>query len=159
MTSQCKTGGRRMARAQLRARAVELRREGRTQRDIAAELRIAQSTVHDLLTEALEHWREKESKDVETIVAVEIDRLDALHRAVWPDAMEGKLGAIDRCLAISKRRAELLGLDAPSKHEVTGKDGEPFAPPHVTEDQLRRMAEEILAGGEPLTIPLLEATL
>jgi hypothetical protein len=112
------------------------------------------------LTEALEHWREKESKDVETIVAVEIDRLDALHRAVWPDAMEGKLGAIDRCLAISKRRAELLGLDAPSKHQVTGKDGEPIAPLKVTDDQLRRMAEEILIGFEESpTPPLLEASL
>lgn len=160
MARESRTGRGRLARAEMRCKAVTLRREGRSQRDIAGELRCAQSTVHDLLTEALAHWRETEAKDTDQLVALEVDRLDHLLQAVWPDALAGKLGAVDRCLAISKRRCELLGLDAPSKHEVTGKDGERITPPPISDDQLRRMAHEILIDlGPTPTIPLLEASL
>jgi hypothetical protein len=47
---------------------------------------------------------------------LELERLDALHAAVWPAAIRGNLRAVDRVLKIMKRRAALLGLDAPKKH-------------------------------------------
>lgn len=45
---------------------------------------------------------------------IEVDRLDAMHKALWPLASTGVAGAIDRVLAISKERRKLLGLDAPA---------------------------------------------
>jgi hypothetical protein len=44
---------------------------------------------------------------------LEVDRLDSLLAAVWQKAIAGDGEAIDRALRIMKRRAELLGLDAP----------------------------------------------
>src|SRR5436305_13622271 len=44
---------------------------------------------------------------------LELERLDALHRAVWDRAITGNGAAIDRALGIMRRRAALLGLDAP----------------------------------------------
>ena len=38
--------------------------------------------------------------------------------------VDGELAMIDPCLRIEKRRAELWGLDAPKRAEVTGANGE-----------------------------------
>jgi hypothetical protein len=46
-----------------------------------------------------------------------------LLKAMWSKAMKGDVARVDRCLRIMERRAKLLGLDAPSKQEHTGKDG------------------------------------
>jgi hypothetical protein len=49
--------------------------------------------------------------------ALEALRLDALQQAVWEQAIEGDLKAVDRVLSIMKRRSQLLGLDAPKVSE------------------------------------------
>jgi|SRR5688572_5955205 len=43
-------------------------------------------------------------------------------------ATDLKLKAYERLIKISQRRSELVGLDAPKKSEITGKDGEPLSP-------------------------------
>lgn len=49
----------------------------------------------------------------------ELSMLDQLHAEVWPLVLDKentqRLFAVDRVLAIAKRRAELLGLDTPVK--------------------------------------------
>jgi len=45
------------------------------------------------------------------VLQLELERLDAMQAAIWDDAMNGHLGAIDRVLKIMERRAKLLGLD------------------------------------------------
>jgi len=52
------------------------------------------------------------------LVDLELARLDQLLVAMWPKAMQGSGWAVERCLSIMERRARLLGLDAPTKHEV-----------------------------------------
>jgi hypothetical protein len=44
--------------------------------------------------------------------------------ALWKDATNGKLEAIDRALKISDRRARLLGLDKPIKVAATDTAGD-----------------------------------
>jgi hypothetical protein len=43
--------------------------------------------------------------------ALELHRLDQLLMGVWQNAKNGDIASIDRCLAISMRRARLMGLD------------------------------------------------
>jgi hypothetical protein len=43
----------------------------------------------------------------------ELAELDVLQAAVWPRAVAGHLPSVDAALGIMKRRARLLGLDAP----------------------------------------------
>jgi hypothetical protein len=43
--------------------------------------------------------------------------------ALWPQVLKGNQGAIDRALRVMERRAKLLGLDAPTRQEVTGAEG------------------------------------
>jgi hypothetical protein len=52
---------------------------------------------------------------------LELERLDALHAACWPAALAGHLRSIDTVLRIMRRRAALLGLDAPRRHHVTAE--------------------------------------
>ena len=42
---------------------------------------------------------------------LELERLDKMLLAIWPQVRDGHLGAIDRALRISKRRGEISGLD------------------------------------------------
>jgi len=48
---------------------------------------------------------------------LELERLDTLHRTLWPKAVTGNLRAVDRVLSIMKRRSQLLGLD--TRRQVT----------------------------------------
>jgi len=54
---------------------------------------------------------------------IQSERLDRIFTQAYLSARNGDLQAIDRCLKIEKRRAELWGLDAPKQHTVTGADG------------------------------------
>jgi Homeodomain-like domain len=97
------------------ARALELRKAGATFAQIGKALgccesrawRIVQRALGRVVAEPLEELRQLESL-----------RLDQLLMVMWPKAMAGNGWAVDRCLAIMQRRARLLGLDAPTKHEV-----------------------------------------
>lgn len=59
---------------------------------------------------------------LDEIERLELERLDAMQRALWPSAMKGQWLAVDRCLAIMERRAQLLGLDG-EREKPEAKDG------------------------------------
>ena len=50
-------------------------------------------------------------------------RCDTYLQALAKKVQAQDVRAIDTALKVGKRRAELLGLDAPNKTEITGKDG------------------------------------
>lgn len=104
-------------RAQRRARAVELRSDGRTIRQIAEELGVSVATVHDDIQRALDAVP---AEAVGTLRMQEQERLDRLQQAVWGAAMDGDLSAVDRALKIIERRCKLMGLDSPQQVEMVG---------------------------------------
>lgn len=107
------------ARAERRDRAVTLRREGMTIREISAELEVAPSTAWADIKAALEAIP---AENAEQLRQQEADRLDALQRAIWDAALAGDLHALDRVLKISDRRCRLLGLDLPARIEQATVD-------------------------------------
>ena len=50
--------------------------------------------------------------------ALELERLDRLHEALWPRAIGGDDAALDRLLRVIDRRVRLLGLDAPARGQA-----------------------------------------
>lgn len=44
---------------------------------------------------------------------LELDRMDAALKAIWPAVQDGNLQAMDRWLKLSAERRKMLGLDAP----------------------------------------------
>jgi hypothetical protein len=68
------------------------------------------------------------TEPAEELRKLELARLDDLLFAIWKKGTEGDLGAIDKLLKISERRAKLAGLDMPTmlKNELTGPGGGPI---------------------------------
>jgi hypothetical protein len=92
------------------ARAVELALQGRSYDSIALEVGLAnrgnawrtvQKALNDRVVDGVDQFR-----------ALELDRLDRLHEAMWPRAMAGDLAAASVILRIMDKRARLLGLYA-----------------------------------------------
>lgn len=98
----------RVAVSEKRVRAVDLRRAGKSYREIASEMGISLGRAHALVTEALE---EVTTEAVDSLRLVEGERLDAALAAIWPRVEGGDLKAIEAFLRISVRRAQLFGID------------------------------------------------
>jgi hypothetical protein len=113
-----RTGSRRIQAAERRVQALALRREGATFTEIGEALGINRSAAHKAVSRALDELAQLAEGEVVSLRALELDRLDALQRSIWTQAMDGALPAVDRLLRIMERRAKLLGLDAPVKQQT-----------------------------------------
>lgn len=92
--------------------AFELRKAGVSYEEIAKKLgyRNAESVRATIHSRIARHYKASQ-KDVEEIMGLELERLDALQLLCWKAAQEGDLGAVDKILKIMERRAKLMGLD------------------------------------------------
>jgi len=106
------------------ARAIRLRTAGVQYADIASTLGCSVGTAHKAVQDGLrqvlvDHGAEDEA-------AAQLLRLDDALRALWPSVVgnadvvdiDTRVKAIDRLIRIERRRADLLGLDAPKSLNV-----------------------------------------
>ncbi len=112
-----------LATLEKRTQVLELRRAGASLRDMERALGIDKNTAKRYLDEAMADLQAAQNEKAEATRAVELDRLERLHMALWPKAVGGKdvppdYAAVDRLVRISERRSKLLGLDAPVKTDV-----------------------------------------
>lgn len=99
-----------LAAAAKAAQAVELRRGRVTYAVIAQQL--GYSTAAAAWKAVDGALRRNEAGQVDALRAEETDMLDRLHFAFWRAALNADVDAGKMILAISTRRARLLGLDA-----------------------------------------------
>ena len=100
---------------------LELRTAGLSFDEIARRTGYAgRQGAQQAYSRAMERWA---IESVEQQRIIQSERLDRIFTQAYLEARNGNLQAIDRCLKIEKRRAELWGLDAPKQHQVTGPDG------------------------------------
>lgn len=97
------------ADARLDTEALRLRSDGMTYEEIARRMGCHKATALRRCERALVEIPRETADEYRKLEDL---RLDELGCVLWPMAMEGSLQAIDRLLAISKRRAKLWGLDA-----------------------------------------------
>lgn len=135
---------------------------GLNYRDIAAGLKVSIGTVARDAKIVMERWKSEAVATREEYIATENRRLDTLIRALWDSAQDGKLGAVDRILAIMDRRAKMLGLDAKVgislsgeiTNKLTGDISDLPSVKDMTDDQIDDLIEAILrsrqqAAGTP----------
>lgn len=103
---------------QRRLEALDLRKAGLSYRMIAERLGVVHETARSDVLAALKQLSEHQNTETAEYRNLELERLDRLQLAIWKQAIDGNLGAIDRLLKISERRARLMGLDAPVKQEI-----------------------------------------
>lgn len=99
----------RAARATRKAKALQMRRAGISVEAIAAHLKVHPRTVYTWLRDALAAIPREEANELRLL---ELDRLDAIFRGLFPDAVAGDVRAAEACLKVMERRARLLNLDA-----------------------------------------------
>lgn len=96
--------------------ACELRKAGATYQQISDQLGFgSRANAHKAVQHAI---REIPRDDAKAVLALELERLDAMLLGLWKDAKGGTVSAVDRVIRIMERRAALLGLDAPKKQQT-----------------------------------------
>lgn len=142
-TPRGKTTAEAIDRAERRARAVDLRAEGHTLREIADKLGVSVSTAASDIDRALS---EVPADSVDLLRRLWGQRLDALLKAVWTSAMSGNLDAVDKAVKIADRAAKLYGLDAPQQISMstTGTDIE-----QAVNQFMAAVAEPVAVAEEP----------
>jgi len=113
--------------AEKQRRACEMRCQGKTYDEIAAELGYAgkSGAYHAVATAVAELPREA----ADELRAMELEKLNKMETFLWEQARQGDQFAIDRLLKIQDRRAKLMGLDSPTKYSADVKQTlEPFEP-------------------------------
>jgi predicted DNA-binding protein YlxM (UPF0122 family) len=104
-------------------KAIQLRRSGLSLREIASRLEVNVATIHSDIKTMLAEAIKENVDNADQLRAMEIERLDRMTMAIQAQVTAGHLGAIDRAIRISERRAKLLGLDMPVKQEVKHSGG------------------------------------
>ena len=106
-------------------RALELRKAAVPYQQIADELGYrSASGAFNAVKAALKATLREPAEELREL---ELARLDAMLLPLWRRIQRGDEKAIDRALRIMERRARLLGLDAPTRGQLSGPDGKPLA--------------------------------
>lgn len=99
---------------------LELRRDGLTFDAIARRLGYSDpSGAYHAFQRALARITEEPAQEVRRL---ELERLDWMFECLRDAIAKGRGYAIEKGIMIMDRRARLLGLDAPTKHQVTVSD-------------------------------------
>jgi len=127
-------------------RALELKMAGATHAEIMVALGFKSvSGVHSALERALERDTSRVGSARDEFRKISVARTERLLRALWPQAIKGDVGVIDRVMKIMERQARLLGLDAPTQITITDE----------TRGELSRMVgdlEKLLITGEVVAV-------
>lgn len=115
--SESTTSERRLAAIEKQRRALELRKSGVSFPQIAQELGYSgPSSAYGAVQSAI---RRVLQEPAEEVVRLELARLDEMLFAVWDAVCGGDTQAIASAIRIMERRAKYLGLDAPTKVDIT----------------------------------------
>jgi len=98
---------------------------------MAESLGVSLGTIARDVGMLIKQWAKEQSpENRERWRVLELEKLNELEFAINPQAKSGNQGAVDRVLRVMERRAKLLGLDMPTRADIT-------------------------SGGEPLPIPVI----
>ncbi|WP_367134443.1 MULTISPECIES: hypothetical protein [Streptomyces] len=127
------------ATAERRAKAIRLRLAGLDFDTIADQLGYASrgAATKDVIR-ALEKRVAEVSQQVEVLRQLRLQRLDHLHAAYWPEALQGNSKAAEIVLKIDQQRAKLEGTDAPQRVEVLSID--------AIDEQIRLLTDQLTAA-------------
>lgn len=102
-----------------RQQALDLRVAGVGYRAIGKTLGVSYQTAYRDVSKALEELAVLQRGKAEKLQAIELERCEKMHLALWPKVRNGDEKAVRALVAVMDRRAKLLGLDAPSKIDLS----------------------------------------
>lgn len=102
-----------------RKRALELRKQSLTLRQIATKMACAVSVVHAYIHDAIADIPVEDAKDVRAIELLKLDKLERIVRKRVVTS-KGDPQAVGAWIKVMERRAKLTGADAPAKIDHSG---------------------------------------
>lgn len=131
-------------------KALELRKAGHTWWHIAENLGVTETAASNLVSHAIAEAAAMVDEGAKrALLALEIERLDELQRAVWTDATSGDIRAVEAALKIIQARSKVLGLDNITGNTVTNNTIVVAGTSEQYVDALRKIAyRSHLAEGE-----------
>jgi hypothetical protein len=130
------------------AQALRLRLAGISYADIAQQVGYkSASGALQAVKSALKKTLREPANELRT---VELARLDEAQSAIWAKVLNGNERAIETFLRISRRRSELLGLNAPVDLKVSGSIEHNVTVENIDEIRAQRWAQ---VQGKLLTLP------
>jgi hypothetical protein len=105
---------------------MELRLGGASYARIGEALGMTAGGAYKAVDRLMARQEAESDEKTDKLRRLEAARCDRLLVGLWPRALRGDVQAIREALHISKRRSELLGLDAPRRQELSGPDGGPI---------------------------------
>ena len=112
-------------------------------RKMASLLGVALGTIAADVQVIRKRWIANSVHSYDQHVAEQSALLDGIERAMAPKAMLGNERAAEVLLRVMERRARLLGLDRPVRHEVTGADGGPIEVTEALADEADALVDEL----------------
>lgn len=103
--------------------AFELRKAGASYEEIGRSLGCSKQAAHAMVHKTLAELRARTDEIAEDVRSMELHRLDALLKGLWPAASKGAPIPVEKALKVMERRARMLGLDMPEKFAATNPDG------------------------------------
>jgi hypothetical protein len=140
----------RIGRAERATWALDLRKAGLTFREVGRRMGVTEQRAHRIVTEELARLNAKRAESAEAVSRLELERLDALLRAVWEKAVGGDAKAISAALKIVERRAALLGLNL-VRHEVKVTETHELNVTAVIDRYAAELDRQL--GARPLALP------
>lgn len=125
---------------ELASQVLAARRAGASFDQIAERMGLTAKAAKALFDKAIGTY------DPEYTKALEADRLDRLHLAVWPQAVQGDLNAVDRVLKISERRDKVLAEPKPNDHALR----EAFDRSAATSSEVQDVDAALLEAGRKI---------
>ncbi len=104
--------------AQRQMLALDLRISGLSFRAIADKLGVSHVQIYRDIENELERLAELRADKAETLRELELQRLDKIINSLDSWVASGNVGAVNAWIKASERRAKLLGLDAPTQHQL-----------------------------------------
>ena len=115
-----------------RRQAVELRLRGKTFYDIGQEMGgISEQRAYTLVTQGLQRSLRESASE---LIDQQYNRLRFMFEKLLPRMEEGQPMAMQAGVKIVQQICKLFGIEAPSRHEITGKGGTPLQVPAPVTD-------------------------
>ncbi len=142
--------GKQLRLAERKARAYSLSLAGWNYREISMDIGVSPQQVGKYIRGALANVEDLSAAQTAELRQIQFDRIQALFKKVWAKVATGKdlLSAVQTAIRLLEREAKLMGLDAPTKVDITAKvramaREEGFDP----DDAVDVAFKEIRAGG------------
>ena len=104
---------------QRRSRLATLVDAQMTQREMAAAIKVALSTVNADLKVLRAQWTKTQIGGMDNVMVEDLHRIASAMQAIWAEVAGGNLFAIDRLVKLIELRARLLGYEPPRRLDLT----------------------------------------